>query len=100
MIRRLLRYVRQAGAKEESDTERDGFLSHKAETHAAGVGVGAGWLLTATGNEQLLGVVLPAITGGLRGKKDGPSVIYRDVLDEPHYAIASLVVGGVLGLLV
>lgn len=39
LLRTILRLVRQAGAPTESASERDGFLSYSAETHAIGHGL-------------------------------------------------------------
>jgi len=38
MLDRILRFIRGAGAKSESDTDRDGFLSY-GETHALALGI-------------------------------------------------------------
>jgi len=39
MLDRILRFLRGAGAKSESDTDRDGFLSYAGETHALALGI-------------------------------------------------------------
>ena len=100
MIHRLITIIRQAGAQSESDTDRNGFLSYHAESHAAGLGIAAGWAYAVTGNAQLLGVVLPAVTAGLRAKNKEYGKILTDVKQEPHYAAGGLVVGWLLGLVV
>lgn len=90
--------IEDAGAKSESDSERDGFLSYHAESHAAGVGLGLGFAAVATGNVQWLGLVLPAVTAGLRAKNREFGKILTDVRQEPHYALGGLVAGALLGL--
>lgn len=44
LLARLIAFLKTAGAPEESDTQRDGFLSYSAETHAVGVGVYYGFI--------------------------------------------------------
>lgn len=39
MLDRLRQFVRNAGTLGEENTDRDGFLSHSAETHAVGHGL-------------------------------------------------------------
>lgn len=96
----LREWIKAAGQPKESDSDRNGFLSYSAEAHAAGVGIGIGWLALVTGNMQLLAVIIPAITGGLRAKNKDYSKILKDVATEPHYALGGVVVGGMLGWLV
>jgi hypothetical protein len=91
--------IEDAGAATESDSDRNGFLSYHAESHAVGVGLGVGWLALVTGNLQYLGLVVPALTAGLRAKNKQFGKILSDVRQEPHYAISGLALGGVLGAL-
>lgn len=91
--------IEDAGAATESDSDRNGFLSYHAESHAAGVGLGVGWLALVTGDLQYLGLIVPALTAGLRAKNKQFGKILTDVRQEPHYALGALVVGGVLGAL-
>lgn len=93
----LMQWIRDAGAVKESDSERDGFLSYHAESHAVAVGMGIGWLALVTGDMQLLGIVIPAITAGLRAKNKEFGKILKDVYQEPHYSVMGVVVGGVIG---
>lgn len=44
MIREIIQRVREAGAKEESDTERDGAFSWSGETHGFAVGLYYGFI--------------------------------------------------------
>ena len=92
--------LRDAGASSEGDSDRNGFLSYHAESHAAGLGIGLGWLAIVTGDLQLLGLVLPAITAGLRAKNREFGKILADVRQEPHYCLGGLPLGGLLGWLV
>jgi hypothetical protein len=96
----LREWIRQAGQPTESDTARNGFLSYSAEVHALGIGLGVGWLVTVTGDTQLLAVILPAITSGLRAKNKEFSKILQDIAQEPHYCIGAIPVGGLLGWVV
>lgn len=92
-------WMYEGDATDESDTDRNGFLSYSGEAHASGVGIGAGFLLTAQNNEKVYGLVIAAITAGLRGESSRKfSPILRDVKDEPHYAGFGVVVGCILGL--
>lgn len=93
-----LQFIKSASAKSESDSNRNGFLSHRSETHALGVGMGLSWLALVTGDMALLGIVIPAITSGLRAKDKEFSKILKDVYEEPHYSLFGLVLGGVLAL--
>jgi len=97
MLKRIIQFIKAAGAKSENKSDRDGFLSYHAESHAVAVGLGAGFLFIATGEKALLGIVLPVITSALRGKNKEYSKILTDVYQEPHYAIIAVVVGYLLG---
>jgi hypothetical protein len=90
--------IEDAGAPTESDSDRNGFLSYHAESHAVGVGLGVGFVAIATGNIQYIGLVWPAITAGLRAKNKEFGKILTDVRQEPHYAAGGLVAGAVLGV--
>ena len=89
-------YIEDAGAPSEQASDRDGAFSYHAETHAFAVGAGAAWIALVTGNLQLLGLVVPAITTGLRAKAGDYGKILTDVVQEPHYALGGLLFGGVL----
>jgi hypothetical protein len=99
MLGPILKYIRQAGAKREQDTDRDGFLSYHAESHAVAVGAGAGFVAVATDETKLLGALLPAVTSGLRAKDREFGRILADVRQEPHYALGGLVLGAAVGAL-
>jgi len=98
MLTRLRDWVKSASSKTESGSDRDGFLSYHAESHAAGVGIGIGWIAVVTGDIQLLGLLLPAITSGLKAKDKEFGKILTDVKTEPHYALGGIVFGALLGL--
>lgn len=100
MLDRVFEFIRSAGASSEADTTRGGFLSYAAETHALTMGLGAGVLAGATGNERLLGLVLAAVGAAWKGKRDGKRAIVADVVREPQYAVGGLVVGLLMGLAV
>lgn len=44
MSKKVLQFIREAGAASEEDTERDGFLSHDGETHGLVVGFYHGFI--------------------------------------------------------
>jgi hypothetical protein len=44
MLKGLLKWIKQAGAKTESDSGRNGFLSYSGEVHAVGVGIYYGFV--------------------------------------------------------
>lgn len=101
MLSALLAWVREAGAASEADTERDGAFSYAAESHAAGLGLAAGWFATATGRLDLLGVVYAAaVYGRAHARHDGRAEVFRDVAEEPHYALGGVVVGAAFGTVV
>ena len=91
-------FIEDAGAPSEQASDRDGAFSYHAETHAFAVGAGVAWIALVTGNLQLLGLVVPAITTGLRAKDGDYGMILTDVVQEPHYALGGLLLGGLLGL--
>lgn len=44
MIKGLVKWVKEAGAPTEEDSERDGFISYSGEAHAVGVGIYYGFV--------------------------------------------------------
>lgn len=103
MFQRLVTIIKQAGAGSEDDTERDGAFSYHAETHAAAVGLAAGFFATATGDERFLSLILAAAVYGqarYRDKTPKRRRILQDIRQEPHYALAFAVLGALLGALV
>lgn len=44
MLDGILQFIRTAGAANEEDTERDGFLSYSGETHGLAVGIYYGFI--------------------------------------------------------
>jgi hypothetical protein len=44
MLDRILQFIKEAGAYKESDTDRDGLLSHSGETHGLVVGLYYGFV--------------------------------------------------------
>ncbi|WP_254768220.1 hypothetical protein [Salinilacihabitans rarus] len=97
ILSRLVRFVREAGAPSEDDTDRDGFLSYHAESHAAGVGLGVGIAASATGDLQYAGAILAMAFGLNRGPTLSNAKITEDVRQEPHYALGGLGLGLLLG---
>lgn len=98
LVERAVRFFKSAGAVDEDDYDRDGFLSYHAESHAAGMGIAAGWFLGATGRTELLSTVYgAAVYGKAQARSSKRRRILKDIVDEPHYALGGVVVGGVLG---
>lgn len=97
-IDKAVRFVKSAGAKTEADSDRDGFLSYHAESHAAGLGLAAGFAFAAWSEMSLLGIVYGAAVHGRVAQSAGKRRrILRDVVQEPHYALGGIVLGAVLG---
>jgi hypothetical protein len=100
ILKRLIRFSKQAGAVDEESFDRNGFLSYHAETHAAGMGIAAGWWYGAEGETQLLSWVYGAAVYGRAHASNGKRRrILKDIAQEPHYALGGVVVGAVLGSL-
>lgn len=95
---RVIGFVKTAGAESEDATERDGFLSYHAETHALGTGIGVGFAAAASGELQLVGFVVAAILYGNRGSSVFSGKLLQDINQEKQYFLAGLVVGAVLGV--
>lgn len=98
MIQRFIQFIKDAGAKTEKASDRDGFLSYHAESHAAGMGLAGGFMATAAGETKLLGLVYAAAVHGTAKERNGKRRrILLDVVQEMHYALGGIVVGALLG---
>lgn len=98
LLESLLAFIKTAGSPSEADTTRDGAFSYKSETHAAGLGIAAGWYYGATGQTQLLSLVYAAaVYGRVVGEEGQRRRLIKDVVREPHYALGAVVVGWLLG---
>jgi hypothetical protein len=98
MIADIIRYFRDGGAKSEQASERDGFLSYHAESHAAGMGLAGGWFAVGQGETQLLSLVYgSAVYGRSHGETQKRTRIFADIRQEPHYALGGVVLGAVVG---
>lgn len=94
----FIRLTKTAGAKKESNTERDGFLSYHAETHALAMGLAAAYAAVAFNETSLLSAVYAAAAHGrVAQSQKKRRRIFRDIVQEPHYALFGVVVGGTLG---
>lgn len=80
MLKRLIQFLKNAGAKRESDTKRNGFMSYAAETHAIGHG----------------------LYHGLTSKSPTATELpdNKDVQAEPHYFKGAYVVGTLLQVVI
>lgn len=97
----LIAFAKTAGQPTEASTERDGAFSYKSETHAAGLGIAAGFASTAHGETKLLSLVYAAAVYGKAQEANGQRRrLWTDVKKEPHYAVGGVVTGSVLGVLV
>lgn len=98
-VDQLIRFVKAAGAGSEAATDRNGFLSYHAETHALAMGMAAAFTAVAFNEASLLGIVYGAATHGRIAQSEGKRrKIIADVKQEPHYALTGVVIGGVLGM--
>lgn len=101
VLDRVISFFEGMGQPEERDTRRNGFMSYAGETHAAGMGIAAGFILTATGDTKLLSVVYGAAVYGRANQRNGKRrAIVNDIRDEWHYALGGIVFGAVLGAIV
>jgi hypothetical protein len=64
LVETVVAFVNSAGQPTDADSDRDGFLSYKSETHAVGLGLAAGFFATAHGETQLLALVYGAAVYG------------------------------------
>lgn len=90
--------IKEAGASKEANTERNGFLSYHAETHALVVGFAVGVLGGYRDSMALVALILPAITSGLRAKDKEFSKILTDLKQEPHYGLFGIAIGLIVGI--
>ncbi len=100
VLEKLIRVIRDAGAPSEADSERDGFLSYHAESHAAGLGIGIGMVAMTTDEMRYVSALLALAFGANRGPKLSSPRIAEDVKAEPHYAVGGLALGLLLGALI
>ena len=100
VLSKLVRLIRQAGAPSEDTYDRNGFLSHHAETHAAGFGIGVGMIAVTTGNYRYLSALLAIAFGANRELSPSSDRITGDLKAEPHYLVGGLAVGLLLGALI
>lgn len=98
LLKGLLEAVRAAGAPSEDDTDRDGFLSYKSETHsvAYGLGLGAGIAFKLLGVPWVLELIVLSLGGVTAKRRFGDERVWREILDEPQYFGPSIVTGFLL----
>lgn len=100
ILDRIIDVIKQAGTPGEENTTRSGAFSHKAETHAAAMGLAAGWFATTQGETQLLSIVYAAAVYGRNLEASGQRRrVIQDVIKEPHYALFFAATGALLGTL-
>jgi hypothetical protein len=99
-LRRIVSFVDDAFAESESDTVWDGPLSYHAETHAVGIGIGAGFAAAVFGEVSLLGIVYAAAVHGRLAQLEGRRrEMAEDCRQEPAHCLSGVVVGVLLGAL-
>lgn len=98
MLGKLLRLIKQAGATSESKTERPGFISWKAETHALFGSAALTLTLLVSGNERVLGALAFIILYGNRGGKLKSNDLIKDMVKERAYTAGGVVIGAIIAL--
>lgn len=99
MLDVLLGWIRDAGAPTEKSTERSGFLSYHAESHALAMGIAGGFIATAAGETKLLSLVYAAAVYGRATERGGSrKKVFADIKQEMHYAVMGIVIGILAGL--
>lgn len=78
----------------ESETERDGFLSTRRELHATVVGLAVGVVVVMTGSWELAGLFVFATLGSKLGSKH-----LTDIRREPWYALGAFLAAALLTVL-
>jgi len=102
LVEWVRRRVREAGAKSESATDRDGAFSYKSETHAAALGFGAGLvsallvLFKMPEASPLPAVAVVAWALGIRKVPKSADPHVRDIAREPAYAVGAVALGFVV----
>ena len=100
VIDRLIHFVGTFGASKESATDRDGILSYAAESHAAGAGLGVGFLLAVSGYYRLFGAVYFGLAHRNRKGSLFSGQLLEDIQKETQYFLGGLVAGAVLGRII
>lgn len=100
LIDKVIKVIKRASAKSEESTEYDGFLSYHAESHAAGSGLGIGFMIGASGDLSVLGAILNLVLYGNRGEISFSPLLLDDILSERPYFICSIIIGVIIGLMV
>lgn len=77
-------------SSDESETERDGFLSTRREIHASVIGIVVGIAVAMTGSWELAGLFVFATLGTKLGSLD--SVGLLEIRREPWYASGGFLV--------
>jgi len=83
-------------APSESDSDRDGFLSYKAEWHALGWGFAAVFLATVTGQRELVAAVVLFLVTGQRKRATLNLPYPKQITKESAYALGAGVVAYLL----
>ncbi|WP_135830649.1 hypothetical protein [Halorussus halobius] len=101
LVDSLVAVIKSAGQPTEADSQRDGFLSYKSESHALGLGLAAGFFATAHGETRLLALVYAAAVYGrsVEANSGQRRRLWTDIRTEPHYALGGAVAGSAFGIL-
>jgi len=95
MIHRLLRRL---GADSEGDRDADGYLSYRAEWHAAAWGFFAAFMAAFTGRIELLSAMAGFLLTGHRSRRKLRVPYQSQIRHESLYALGHGAVGLVAGL--
>jgi hypothetical protein len=99
LANRIIKVVRQAGATDESKTNRQGFLSWKAETHALFASTALTFTILTLGRVSVLGALVFITLYINRGDTIRSKDVVNDILIERAYTYGGVVAGTVLALL-
>lgn len=77
----------------EEDTERDGPLSYAVEVHSAAIGMSIGVAAAMAGDMQLVMALITIALGVGRAQQQFSDKVQEQLVKEPVYALAGLVIG-------
>lgn len=90
ILRWLARRIREAGAAEEEDTRRDGFLSYAGESHPIGYGIMLGFAIAAP-FPRARALILLSLAAREAGRWRVNRRVLEEIRSEPQYFGPALV---------